>query len=57
MSKNILMVYPEEYASFPINEKPDITNNHFGIQQPWSKGMILHHIIKLGEILRISTTS
>ena len=43
--QNILLVSPEEYTTFQINGKPDITDNHCGIQQHWSKELMLHHMV------------
>ena len=51
----MLMVNAEEYAIFPINGEPNITDNHCGIQQHWSKVLMLHHIINnRGEIKYLS---
>ena len=49
--QNILSVNPEEYAAFPVNGEPDHTFKHCSIQQTWSRGLMLHHVLnKNGEI-------
>ena len=45
MPKKILVVQPNEYATFPINGEPDLTINHCGLQQMWSAGLVLHHVL------------
>ena len=43
--KPMLMVKPEEYITFLINGKPDLASNHTGIQQGWSRNLILHKVL------------
>ena len=39
------MVRPEEYITFPINEEPDLASNHTGIEEGWSRNLMLHNIL------------
>ena len=43
--KNIFNVFPEEYATFSMNGEPDLTRIHTGIQQDWSKNVMLYQVL------------
>ena len=43
--RNIITVYPEEYVTFPIKGEPDITKSNTGIQQNWSKRVMLYEVL------------
>ena len=51
--QNILSVSPEEYATFPINREPGLTDNYCGTQQQWSKGLMLYQILNKRQAKRI----
>ena len=42
---NMINMYLEEFLNIPINKKTDITSNFTGIQQGWSKGLIVYQIL------------
>ena len=50
--KNILNVFPEEYATFPLNGELDRTRNHTGIQQSWSKTVMLYQVLNSNDELK-----
>ena len=43
--QNVIMLYPEEAVSLPINGKPQITNNKYAINQAWCKNDTLNMLL------------
>ena len=42
---NYVALNPEETLTIPINKEPDLTSNSTGIQQDWSKDLMLHQVL------------